>query len=146
MLKKTRKGAGVKTHNAHPYQVVDISNMTVGENYIFVTMWHDGSYDTECRELASIDGACGAPNPPPNPTDAFVTIHPDGCNHPGSYRYLADGTPVIIYWKNGMFHGWDLISSFLGGTTRAIVPEGHWLADPKLQPRAPVRRRLPDIG
>lgn len=125
----------------HPYQILDANELIIGQFYMLVSdkivsgflkfpfvfggivKNSNRKYNTNGRAFVSSLIAS---------RKRYITIHMDGWNG----RDYSD-CPTLIYWQ-GSDNAYDFLSGFIGPITCAthltniIVPEQHWLNDPKV--------------
>jgi len=154
---------------AHPYQLLDASDLSVGAKYAFVAaerhqpteclvrvmagefgntvgLTQSRGWDIVSRAIAGVKIPLAALLDDFHTFDAntggVVTVHLDGwrgCETKAS-------TPTLVYWLDGNLVSWDPLHTFLGPQPQeslyaccAVVPEKRWLADPRLYARVAWR-------
>lgn len=143
-----------KTHKrrlVHPYQVMDVLDLSIGAKYAFATVDDDGLAQASFRVMAGVvNNAVGLASSRgwDIPTrirvgnkiplaalfaddfgDSVVTVHPDGW-----YGFEnARAHPTLAYWADGHQITWDYLDTFLGpqlleGVRLALVHTDPWLS------------------
>jgi len=142
----------------HPHQVLEASEMVVGQLYSFVHAYESGScsdsapsytmggviddshaaarrlgHDLDSADPPKVEMLLATPGAGP-----IVTVHMDG---------WCDGDemeqdPTLMYWRAclGREIGWDMLSSYLGPEEEnergdyhtVVVPSQRWADDPRL--------------
>lgn len=138
----------------HPYQVLETSEMVVGQLYAFIYAHEDGNcfasrytmggvfddtratarrlgYDLDSEDSLRIEMLIASVVAGP-----IVTVHTDGW-HDGE----EEQDPTLMYWRDclGGVSGWDRIRCYMGPEEKEgderhfiVVPDRHWADDPRL--------------
>ena len=137
----------------HPYQLLDMNELVVGQSYAFVSYFHRFMLNInyymfggiikdsgDVDETATVDTFVVSPDTTKN----IVTIHLDGWNPIKSLvRKLGD--PVLVYWKRSGNATYDWLYTYLSNKKNCnngpiVVPERHWKDDPQIYSN-PIKRK-----
>ena len=136
----------------HPYQIMDIDELVVGETYVFAgTEYEYGSWVDYLVFGGIVDDSKNAHDQaslkvfvdPPKTEKSIFLIHRDGWN-----RFGGSDVPTITYWRGD--GSWDKLTTFFGPRDDRdarneflyiIVPIQYWSDDPQIY-NHPVERLL----
>ncbi len=139
----------------HPHQVLEASEMVVGQLYAFVTACRNlgtsvsrytmgGMFDDTHAAARQLGHDLNSANPPKvemlliaPPAGLIVTVHMDGWRHLSS---KMEQDPTLMYWRECFGGGanWDMMWSYLGPEREdrdrhtIVVSSQHWDDDPRL--------------
>ncbi len=130
----------------HPYQILNVDELIVGQNYTFATGYRSGEFMNGFRGIfcGMINGYRDT-NPDARPETfinqsvldsidsecCLVTIHMNGWTR---YSPADDNDPILVYWGPD---GWDKLDTYIGsqasgGCISIVVPHNHWENDSQI--------------